>query len=153
MRQPLGLRIGWRDVRWKTVLVPSTTETLTGIEALSTALTFVWFAEAHDTTALVEALQAPAETTRWESCAHYVRNYRAGQSPAPGSLSDVELAEAEDVVCTISGALVAFRRLVAAYNRLGPDDLDLFYAYLLSDPACWDDWLESAREVVERAPD
>ena len=61
-------------------------------------------------------------------------------------------AEAEGLACTISDALEVFRRLVAAYNRRSPDDTGLFYAYLLSDPVCWDDWLASAHGVVERVP-
>lgn len=132
--------------------MPPAAETLTGLEALTTGITFVWFGDAADSIALVEALQTSAEITRWESCAHYVRNYRAGRGPAPDALSAVQQAEAEELVCTISDALVVFRRLVAAYNRCVPDDIGIFYAYLMSDPACWDDWLESARGVVKRAP-
>lgn len=136
----------------KTVLVPHAAENLTGLEALTTGITFVWFGDAKDTIALVEALQTSAGTTRWASCAHHVQNYRAGQTPAPDSLSAGQRAEAEELACTISDALEVFRRLVAAYNRLGPDDVGLFSAHLLSDPACWDDWVESARGIVERAP-
>ena len=139
-------------MHWKTVFVPPAAENLTGLEALTAAITFVWFGGAEDTIALVEALQTSAGITRWASCAHYVRNYRDGQTPAPKSLSAAQQAEAEELACTISDALEVFRRLVVAYNRRGPDETGLFYAYLLSDPACWDDWLESAHGLVERAP-
>lgn len=138
-------------MHWKTALVPLATQDLTGLEAFTTGITFAWFGDA-DTIALVEALQTPAGISRWEDCAHYVRNYRGGQTPAPSSLSAVQQAEAEELACTISDALEVFRRLAAAYNRRSPDDTGLFYAYLLSDPVCWDDWLASAHGVVERAP-
>ena len=140
------------DAHWKTVIVPPAAENLTGLEALTTGITFVWFGDAKDTIALVGALQTSAGTTRWESCAHYVRNYRGGQTPAPDSLSVRQQAEAEELGCTISDALDVFRRLVASYNERGPTDTGLFYAYLLWDPACWGDWVESARGVVDRAP-
>ena len=97
--------------------MPLATQNLTGLEALTTGITFVWFGDAGDTITLVEELQTPAGISRWESCAHYIRNYRDGQTPAPDSLTAVQQAEAEELACTISDALKVSRRPVCMSAR------------------------------------